>query len=260
MHEHFSKGLIYFTFRSFDDIGLKHGIYTRLGGVSPKPWESLNLGGTVGDNRENVIENRSRLFDSFGSPVSSLFDVWQVHSAEMKFTDSPRLLESPHVKADAISTNKPGITLFMRFADCVPIFLYDPKKRVIAIVHAGWIGTVKEITKKAVETITEKYGSIPADIVAGIGPSIGPDHYEVGLDVVRQVEDVFSDDCKELIASRNGKTYFDLWKANEILLKQSGVHSIEQGNICTTCNTEEWYSHRAEKGKTGRFAALIKLE
>lgn len=260
MIEHISNGLKYYSFSSLDTLGIKNGIFTRLGGVSPSPWDSLNLGGTVGDSRENVVENRSRLFSAFGSPVPSLFDVWQVHGNTVKITDSPRDLSTPHERADAIATDKPGITLFMRFADCVPILLVDPNKKAIAIIHAGWIGTVNKILQSAIRILQNKFGSMPADIVAGIGPSIGPDHYEVGSEVSRRVAAEFQENVSDLITHREGKQYFDLWKANEILLRQSGVTSIEQAHICTACNTHDWYSHRAEKGKTGRFAALIKIE
>jgi copper oxidase (laccase) domain-containing protein len=106
----------------------------------------------------------------------------------------------------------------------------------------------------------KQYGSNPADIVAGIGPSIGPDHYEVGADVILQVMHKFGDESDKVLKSHNGKIHFDLWKTNKILLESAGVGQIEIAGICTACNTQDWFSHRAEKGRTGRFGALIALQ
>ncbi|MDZ4160079.1 MAG: laccase domain-containing protein, partial [Anaerolineaceae bacterium] len=111
----------YFSFDSLDDTRVVQGIFTRRGGVSPHPWGSLNLGGTVGDVRHNVVENRRRIFEVVQRPVESIYDSWQVHSAKVLCTEEPRPLGSPHIKADAILTNNPRVTLFMRFADCAPI-------------------------------------------------------------------------------------------------------------------------------------------
>lgn len=254
-----SEGLEFFKFPSMDDGKVVHGIFTRKGGVSPRPWASLNLGGTVGDLRENVVENRRRIYAVMGRPVESIFDVWQVHSADVICTDEPRPLNAPHDKADAILTNNPNITLFMRFADCVPILLHDPVKNVVGIVHAGWMGTVKKIATLAVRRMQERYHSNPADIQAGIGPSIGPDHYQVGPDVIEQVRLAFGSEADELLKITNGRTSFDLWHANDMLLRQAGVENIEVSGLCTACDVGRWYSHRAENGKTGRFGAFISL-
>lgn len=254
-----AEGLEYFKFSSMDNGNIVHGIFTRKGGISPNPWASLNLGGTVGDSRENVVENRRRIYQVMGRQVESIYDVWQVHSADIICTDEPRPLSAPHIKADAILTNNPGITLFMRFADCVPILLYDPRKKVVGIVHSGWMGTVNKIAARAVQTMHEHYGSEPADILAGIGPSIGPDHYQVGKDVVDAVNHTFGSQSDEVVTHLNGHPTFDLWRANEILLQSAGVESIEIAGVCTACDTDRWYSHRAENGKTGRFGAFISL-
>jgi YfiH family protein len=252
-------GLEYFQFESLDNRNLKHGIFTRKGGVSPQPWDSLNQGGTVGDARENVIENRRRVYQVMGQPVESIFDVWQVHSADVICADEPRPLNAQHQKADAILTDRPEITLFMRFADCVPIVLFDPVRRVVGLVHAGWMGTVKKTVFQAIRAMQERYQSNPGDIQAGIGPSIGPDHYQIGLDVVSQVRSTFGDRADELFAWHNGQVTLNLWQANQMLLEEAGVKSIEVSGICTACDLDRWYSHRAEHGKTGRFGAIISL-
>ncbi len=251
--------LRHFRFESFPEGEVLQGIFMRHGGVSPAPWVSLNTATTVGDSRENIIENRQRIFSAVNRPVASIFDVWQVHSSHVVCSDQPRPLDTPHQKADAIITNRSEITLFMRFADCVPVFLYDPTHKVIAIVHAGWKGTVDNIVSKTIAAMQERYQSKNADILAGIGPSIGPDHYEIGGDVARMVEGAFGQDSSELLCRTGGRTFFDLWKANTLNLRRSGVKEIELAGICTACQTGDWYSHRAEHGKTGRFGAVLAL-
>jgi YfiH family protein len=260
MQFHQNNAIRYGTFECLDDqAGLRHAVFTRTGGVSPEPWASLNQGGTVGDERERVIENRKRAFDAVELEVESIYDVWQVHGTDYICAESPRPLDQPHQKADIILAQKPGITLFMRFADCVPILLFDPVKRAVGLAHAGWQGTVKQVPLRAVKAMQDAFGSKPVDIIACVGPSIGPDHYEVRYDVISQVEATFGADSKELLSGKDGKTYLNLWKANELTLLGTGVSKIEIAGICTACHTEDWYSHRAEKGKTGRFGALISL-
>ena len=231
----------------------------RHGGVSPEPWRSLNTATTVGDSRENVIENRRRIFEAMGRKVESLYDVWQVHSNRVICTSFSRPLDAEPLKADAIITDRPEITLFMRFADCVPILLFDPIRNAVAMAHAGWKGTVRQIAQATVAGMRLQYGTRPADIFAVIGPSIGPDHYEVGGDVIEQVEQVFQKDAASLLSQQNGHTFFDLWKANALVLQRAGVDKILVSGICTACNTRDWYSHRAEHGRAGRFGAILAL-
>ena len=253
------QDLEYYQFDSFDSHLVTHGFFTRKGGVSPVPWSSLNQGGTVGDARENVVENRRRVFAALDRPVESIFDVWQVHGTDVICTQLPRPLDSEHVKADAIVTDRPEITLFMRFADCVPVLVYDPSKKVVAVIHAGWMGTVKKIVTHTLGVLHDRYNCDPNTLVAGIGPSIGVCHYQVGADVIAAVRTSFGTTADELLVERDGKTFFDLWKANEILLREGGVQSVEVAGLCTACHTEDWYSHRAEAGKTGRFGAAFFL-
>lgn len=254
-------GLRAFQFDLFEGPHLVHGIYTRQGGVSPEPWSSLNLGGTVGDERAHVVENRRRIFSSINRPVESIFDVWQVHSTSVICTRSPRSLDAPHQPADAILTDRPEITLFMRFADCVPVLLFDPVQHVCGIVHAGWKGTVDKIVLAAIRAMAEEYGCAPQNILAGIGPSICPEHYEIGPEVVEKARAAFSGDAPLVLTSYNNRTVFDLWTANRLLLLESGVGEdhIQVAGMCTQSNMQDWFSHRGEKGKTGRFGALIAL-
>ncbi len=252
------ESLVYYQFKSLLQQDVIHGVFTRHGGVSPDPWHSLNLGSTVGDAPDKVAENHQRLFSALDRPASSVFDAWQVHSADVVVADGPRN-DRPHTKGDIILTDDPGVTLLMRFADCVPILLYDPHRRAIGIAHAGWLGTVRRAAGIAVQAMVQTFQSDPADILAGLGPSIGPDHYMVGEEVVEQIEASFGRDASRHLDRRNGKTYLDLWSANRALLQEQGVVQIEVAQICTACHTNDWYSHRSEGGKTGRFGAAIAL-
>ena len=254
-----NDGIRYYAFDIFPRT-VKQAVFTRRGGVSPAPWDSLNVGGTVGDDVIRVRENRARSFAALGRPFESIYDVWQVHSADVIHAEAPRPANVDPHQADVILTDKADVTLYMRFADCVPILLFDPLKSVVGIAHAGWLGTVRGTSTAAVRAMMERYGSQPRDILAAIGPSIGVDHYEVGPDVISQVEQSFGADAKRLIELRDGRTYLDLWAANRSQLEKAGVEQIEVAGVCTACHLEDWFSHRAEKGKTGRFGALIALQ
>jgi polyphenol oxidase len=255
---HSSGKIRYFQFDQLGK-GLIQAIFTRRGGVSPEPWAALNLGSTVGDDLKNVRENRRRALDAVGRKDTSVFDAWLVHGVNVAIADSPRPAQSPHVKADVILTDKPGVTVMMRFADCVPIFLHDPKNKVVGIAHAGWIGTIKCTVRYAVEAMQHHFGSSVNDIRAGIGPSIGPDHYEVGPKVADQVRQVFGEEASKVLVENSGQVKFDLWTANKLILEKAGVTQVEVAGVCTACHTDDWYSHRAEKGRTGRFGAIIAL-
>ncbi|HSL31965.1 MAG TPA: peptidoglycan editing factor PgeF [Anaerolineales bacterium] len=254
-HQH--NGLRYYQFNT---IQTRHALFTRHGGVSPDPWGSLNVGGTVGDDLERVRWNRNLSFEALHREPETIFDVWQVHSADVVCARSPRSLDESYRQADVILTDKVDVTLFMRFADCVPILLHDPRQGVVGLAHAGWMGTLRDVATVTVEAMIKNYGCRPADLIAGIGPSIGPDHYEIGADVILQVMQKHGDESELFLKSHRGKIHFNLWEANRLALERAGVGSIEVSGICTACHTDDWYSHRAEKGRTGRFGALISLQ
>lgn len=255
---HEQDGLRYYRFDIFSN-SVTQAVFTRRGGVSPAPWQSLNLGGSVGDDPAHVAANRIHIFDALGRDRASIHDVWLVHGTDIVYADAPRSLETHPERADIILTDNPEVSLFMRFADCVPLLFHDPQKRVIGISHAGWMGTVKGVAKTTVEAMQARYGSNPKDIVAGIGPSIGVDHYEVGEDVVSQFREKHSKDMEHIIQTRDGRTYLDLWAANRIQLQNAGVEQVQVSGVCTACHLDDWFSHRAEKGKTGRFGVLMAL-
>lgn len=250
--------LRYFSFDIFSTT-VTQAVFTRRGGVSPVPWHSLNLGGSVGDDPARVVENRLRSFDALGRDHASIHDVWLVHGTNIVYADAPRSLAQPSQRADIILTDNPEVSLFMRFADCVPLLFHDPKKHVIGIAHAGWMGTVKDAAKTAIEGMKSRYGCQPENIMVGIGPSIGVDHYEVREDVALQFREKYGRDAERVIQTRDGRSYLDLWTANEIQLQNAGVEQIQVSGLCTACHLDDWFSHRAEKGKTGRFGALMAL-
>jgi YfiH family protein len=253
-----NEGIRFFQFNNFSDR-ITQGVFTRQGGTSPAPWESLNLGGTVGDDTKRVRSNREKALRTLDRDPASVFDVWQVHGTNVAIAEAARPEDTPHIQADVILTNSPKVTILMRFADCVPILLHDPIRNVIGMVHAGWMGTVLGTVKEAVRTMQVHFGCDPVNIQAGIGPSIGPDHYEIGPDVVTKVRQAFENEASGLLIENKGAFHFDLWKANRLLLKKMGVEKIETAEICTACNLQDWYSHRAEKGRTGRFGAVIAM-
>lgn len=254
------KGLRFFQFNVFSDKNVTHGIFTRHGGVSPGPWRSLNLGGTVGDVPQRVQENKERLLEALDRSPDTLFEIWQVHQAKVLRADQPRPASQQIPKADAVITHNPGVTLLMRFADCVPIYLYDPQNKAIGLAHAGWKGTIKHIASKTVKEMVRHYGTDPGRLLVGIGPSIGPDHYEIGPDVINKVRKSYPDLHDTLLVAEDDKIKLDLWKANQADLESTGVREIEVARLCTACQIEDWYSHRAENGKTGRFGAIYSLK
>ena len=148
----------------------------------------------------------------------------------------------------------------MRFADCVPLVYYDPRKHVVGLVHAGWQGTLQQIAAEGVRLLQEKYNSNPKDVIVGIGPSICGECYQVREDVYQQFLSAFGQDAKEFFTRRESGLYLDLWAANIYTLKQAGVRQIENAGLCTAEHVDEWYSYRKEKGVTGRFGVVIALK
>jgi len=247
-----------FQFDSLLSDGVVHGLLTRRGGVSPWPWESLNVGAMVGDDPERVHTNRGLALEALARNPASVFDAWQVHSAEVVVANAPRG-DAPPLQADAILTDRPEVTLMMRFADCVPVLLHDPVRRAVGIVHAGWLGTVRQVLRAALRRMVSAYGTRLADVVAAIGPSIAAHHYPVGAEVVAAFRAAYGATADRHLTAGDDGTRLDLWGANRQVLEEEGVRRIEVSGICSACHTEDWFSHRGEGGRTGRFAAVIAL-
>ena len=203
-----ADSLKYLIFESFSEQGITHGVFTRNGGISPTPWNTLNVGATVGDDQDRVRDNRTSIFRALGLDPSSSFDVWQIHSKRVVRAACPRDPVKKIHKADAIITNVPGVSLFMRFADCVPILFYDPIQKAVGIAHAGWKGTLENIAKETIQAMKNNFNSQPADLITAIGPSISGHHYEIGPDVEKLVHDCYGKEVEKfLVGTKNQVKY-----------------------------------------------------
>jgi polyphenol oxidase len=267
-----SNKIPFFRFESIPENGrLQHAIFTRQGGVSPAPFHSLNLSVSVPDEKERVYANRQRAYGLYGHDTHSVVHAHLVHGrdvARVRHGDKGTWL--PEV--DAILTDEPGCPLTMNFADCAPILLYDPIHQAIGLGHAGWQGTVKNLPGAMVAAMQREFGSDPAQLLAGIGPCIGPCCYEVGEAVITAVTTTFANPETLLLVKPGalpaapdhpmpapGKPHFDLPEANRRNLQGAGVRQIELSGLCTACRTDLFFSHRAENGRTGRFGSIFLL-
>jgi YfiH family protein len=246
---------------AFDDYSdLKYAIFTRKGGVSQAPFHSLNLSTSVGDNPEVVKKNIQYACQVVDAQPNQTVSCHLIHSAEILTIDKTNR-QQVMGKADGLITGDPDIYLFMRFGDCTPLIFYDPVQNAIGLTHAGWRGTMQNAAGATVRAMVDQLGCRPKNIIAVIGPAIGPCCYEVGQDVIGAAAEAFLD-SDSLFTYRNGSreyAYFDLWQANRRQLTAAKVGQIIQSGICTACRTDEFFSHRAEKGQTGRFGVIIGL-
>jgi YfiH family protein len=269
------QALAYYQFGALRAV--QHGIFTRLGGVSEGQWASLNMSRSTGDMAEPVIDNRKRALDALNLKPAQSLTSWLVHGNTVRVVTHDDLGHDD-VHADAMVTQDRDLALTLRFADCVPVMFHDPVKGAIGIAHAGWKGIVNGVLPETVRAMHRTFGSQPQDIIAGVGPCIGPDKFEVGEDVAAQIQCAVSTPVAiwgDEVVRRQGdhhlltspsphpltasKPHVDLWKAAESQLNDAGVGQVEVAGICTASNTHEWFSHRAEQGKTGRFGAVIVL-
>ena len=250
----------YYTFEALDAFPeLVHGVFTRRGGVSPAPWDSLNLGWAVGDDFVRVDQNYRRIAATLGFDRDDLTTTWQVHGNKILLADAEHRGGSLG-KADGLITNTPGIPLLQRYADCTPILLYDPEHQAAGIAHAGWQGVVNRTAEAAVRAMITTFGSDPAAMVGAVGPAIGPCCYEVGPEVAAAIRDSQRDPNSLLRPSaRPNHVYLDLWEANARQLRDAGVGIVEVAAMCTACHTDIFFSHRGDHGKSGRFGAVIML-
>ncbi|MBI5652400.1 MAG: peptidoglycan editing factor PgeF [Chloroflexi bacterium] len=258
MQKQIANAVGYYTFDALKNSGaLVHAISTRHGGVSPAPFDTLNLSVAVGDEAANAHENLARLHVALELDARATVDAKQAQADQVAIVTA-HARGTRIANVDALITNQPGINLLLRFADCVPILFYDPAHHAIGIAHAGWRGTVMQIATNTVNAMRESFGTRPRDVIACIAPSIGPCCYRVGDDVIARVRETFTN-ADELLVARAGAIHFDLWQANATQLRARGVEQIEIANICTAHHTNDFYSWRAEKANTGRFGAVIGL-
>lgn len=246
-----------------------HGFSTRLGGVSQGCYASMNLSFTRGDDEAAVRENYHRIAKSIGVKCENMVLSQQTHTTNVRVVtekDKGKGIVKPldYTDVDGMVTNIHGICLVTFYADCVPLYFVDPVQKAIGLSHSGWRGTVGKIGKETIRKMEEQYGSDPKDILAAVGPSICKDCYEVSEDVILEFQKNFKERYwKDLFYRKeNGKYQLDLWKANEIIFKESGIlpEHISVTNVCTHCNSEILYSHRTSGDRRGNLAAFLALK
>lgn len=258
-------GVEYIQFNHLKKYGdkLKHCFTMRRGGVSTGEFGTLNLGFISGDPAENVRENYKRICSAIDINFDNLVFAKQVHGCNVKVVGRSDLGRDVGESGgwDGLATNETGVPLVTLYADCVPVFLFDPVKKVVALVHSGWRGTAGRIGAEAVKLLVNTFGSKPGDILAGIGPSIGRCCFEVDSHTAEIFRDTFNEAGSIVHESGEGKYNVDLWSANALILAESGVNplNIEIAGICTACNSAMFFSYRRDRGKTGRNAAIVQL-
>lgn len=262
------------TFNHFDaHDGVAAFATTRLGGVSNKPFDTLNLGFSTGDDRDDVLANRARVAKALGASPERIVTAGQVHGtnvAVVRESDAGSLIR----ETDALVTDVPGLPLLILTADCVAVLLCDTRRRAVGIAHAGWRGTLANIVGATVETMHDAFGTKPSDLIAAVGPSIGPCCYEVGAEVVDAFfaeHAAIADEILQPLDFASAGSFeagvnedhriLDLWRANALMLIDAGVPegNIDIAEACTAHNTAQFFSHRAEGGRTGRSGAVIML-
>ena len=258
------NGVPFLSYPMLEETGIvHHGFSTKLGGVSKGCWATMNISTTRGDDPEDVEENQRRIARAIGVKPEDMTFTNQTHTtnvAVVRAEDKGRRF----METDGMITNVPGICLVTFYADCVPLLFLDPVKKVVASSHSGWRGTVNRMGQVTVEKMQKEFGCDPKNILACVGPSICQECYEVSEDVI----DMFRANFREseydrlFYAKENGKFQLDLWKANELVLTDAGIRPEHMAvtNVCTCCNPELLFSHRASKGKRGNLAAFIALK
>jgi len=252
-------GVVFYQFETLaEHSDVIHAVFTRLGGWSAGPFSSLNVGQSVGDDETTVRRNHQLVFQTLGLALDQVVTACQVHGTCVAVARKASLgwvFEA----TDALISQERGVALLLRFADCLPLMLYDPQRGAIGLVHAGWRGCLAGVLSCTIRAMEHTFGCAPADLLACLGPAIGPCCYRVGEEVITRVRDVFGGSDRLLLAQTDGSCHFDLPGAVRLQLLDAGVHHIEASGICTCCRTNEFYSHRAEKGRTGRFATILAL-
>lgn len=265
-----NKGVTFLTYPVFDDMNwIVHGFSTRLGGVSQGIYSSMNLSFTRGDEESCVRENYNRIAAAMGVQAEDIVTSDQTHTCNVrKVTEEDRgkgiTCPRDYTDIDGMITEVPGLVLATFYADCVPLYFADPVHRAVGLSHSGWRGTVQKIGAVTIKKMAEEYGSDPSDMKVAIGPSICQDCYEVSLDVIEEFKNVFDQKHWENLfyAKENGKYQLNLWEANRIIFMETGIpeENISMSNICTCCNPEFLFSHRASHGKRGNLGAFLGIK
>lgn len=248
-----------------DDINAKAFFTTRHGGVSEAPYDSLNLSFYRGDSPDNVKRNFELLSESTGIPVDNMVLTKQVHGSEITVVGRQHcgmglIRERTYGESDGLVTADKNVALVTFHADCVPVYLYDSRKKVIALVHSGWRSTLQKIAAKAVKIMKEQFNCDSRDIHAVIGPCIRKCCFEVGDDVYEKFLEVFPD-CRDAYAKKGQKWMIDLVNIIIYILINEGLSysNIRDTNICTVCEKELFFSHRGGQGISGTGAAVFMM-
>ncbi len=256
-------------FKLLEDTGIvNHCFTTRMGGISIGDCASMNLSFTRGDDENAVFENYRRIALVMGSKIERFVCSDQTHTTNIRRVtkeDAGKGVIYPkdYTDVDGLITNEKGLILATFYADCVPLYFVDPIHSAIGLSHSGWRGTVNKMGKVTIEAMEKEFGSKAEDLYCAIGPSICQDCYEVSRDVAEEFMKVFPSHVNEILIQKSEEKFqLDLWKANEIVLTEAGVlpERIAITNICTCCNPNELFSHRASKGKRGNLAAMLELK
>lgn len=265
-----SGNVLYFTYPILEGTGLvKHGFSTRHGGVSTGACASMNLDFKKEESKENVIENFRRIASVLDMPYDRLTASHQTHTTNVR-----RIYEEDvgsgisrtgrFTDVDGMITNIPELPLVTFYADCVPLFFLDVKNKAIGLSHSGWRGSAGYIGAVTVQAMNNEFGSEPEDIIACVGPSICASCYEVSEDVILEFKDRFDKRLwdKLFYKNKNGKYQLDLWEVNRQVLLSAGIleEHIAVSGVCTCCNPELLFSHRASKGQRGALAAFLSLK
>lgn len=241
-----------------EEKDILHFITTRK---REKTCLSFNLGYNSGDAHDIVLQNRNKLAEILQIDITRLIFQKQVHGIHIAKINKPleELTDIPDT--DGLITDRKNICLCVKCADCVPLIFYDNEKKVCAVAHAGWKGTFLRIAQKMIEKMKTDFSCNPQNIKVGIGPSAGPDNYEVGSDLVTKFRESFTNSSRFII-QKNNKYYLNLWECNKIQLTESGLaeKNIEISGFCTINNNDIFYSHRMDKIETGRFSSGIMIK
>ncbi len=273
MNKEINNNVTYMTFDLFKKANVKHGFSTRLGGVSSGVFESMNLGFNRGDRDENVHENYKRIAKALNMNYERMCLSKQTHTTNVIVVDEKDagngiVRPLPYDNVDGLITNVKDMPLVTFYADCVPLFFYDPVKEVVALSHSGWRGTVGKIGKITVEKMHSTFGCNVKDIICGVAPSICKDCYEISKDVADEFIKAFGEEkSKELLRPSifnpddSNKFMLDLWTACKFNFLEAGIKEehIEITDYCTRCNPDLFYSHRIMGANRGSLAAFISL-
>lgn len=263
------SGLPLLHYPLLEETGIvEHCFTTRLGGVSKGVCSSLNLSFSRGDDPEAVMENYRRLGNAFGKKPDDFVCTDQTHTTNIRKVGIAECgygvtKEKPYTDVDGLITDEPGVILSTFYADCVPLYFVDPTNKAIGLSHSGWRGTVGRMGQKTLEAMGEAFGTKPEDVIAAIGPSICQDCYEISEEVAKHFYKEFEGHGDEILINKgNGKYQLDLWETNEIVLLEAGIlpEHLAVTNICTCCNADVLFSHRASHGKRGNLGAFLMLK